>query len=99
MQQLSVALTASDEDKQKICEQQWGAHYPNGPRGFSSWRRTGYPLILPAIGNTISSIPRRFPYGSNTYGINLDNANAAAARYTVDGVYDSMWGRVWWDVG
>lgn len=97
MDQPSIALNSDAYNLQKICEQQWAAHYPNGPRGFSSWRRTGYPLLLPAIGSTASAIPRRFPYGSNTYGTNPDNANAAAARYTVNGEVDSMWGKVWWD--
>lgn len=97
MQQPTVALTGGNDDLQRIYEQQWAAHYPNGPRGYTTWRRTGYPVLLPGPGATHPDIPRRFPYGSKTYGSNPDNTNTAAARYAVNGENDSMWGRVWWD--
>lgn len=84
MQSTSVALAGDADDLKKICEQKWAARYPNGPRGLSNWRRRGYPLLPPAIGSTVSFVPRRFPYGSNTYGTNPDNANATAARYNLN---------------
>src|SRR6478736_4807412 len=97
MQQPGIALTNNADDLQKICEQEWAAHYPNGPRGFNDWRRTGFPNLIPGPASIASSIPRRFPYGGNTYGTNPDNTNAAAERYVVNGEKDSQWGRVWWD--
>jgi hypothetical protein len=97
MQQPVVVVANNGGDLQKICEQEWAAQYPNGPRGFSNWRRTGYPVLIPAVASTSQQIPRRFPYGNNTYGTNPDNTNAAAERYLVNGEKDSQWGRVWWD--
>ena len=97
LQQPAVAFTGGAGDLQRINEQQWAAHYPNGPRGYTTWRRTGYPALLPGPGATQPALPRRFPYGSKTYGTNSTNANAAAERYSVNGEDDSIFGRVWWD--
>jgi len=91
-----VANTGTD-NLQRICEQQWAAQYPNGPRGFSNWRRTGYPDLVPGPASIAPAIPRRFPYGNNTYGTNPNNTNEAAERYMDNGEKDSQWGRVWWD--
>lgn len=97
MQQNNIALAGNADDLQKICEQQWTAHYPNGPRGFSMWRRTGWPALIPGPASLSAAIPRRIPYGGNTYGTNPNNTNEAAERYSVNGEQDSQWGRVWWD--
>ena len=97
MAQPAVALTGTN-NIQKICEQEWVAHYPNGLRGWDVWRRSGYPVLTPAIGSTSQQIPRRIPYGSNEYNTNAQNANAAAAKYTVNGELDSQYGRIWWDM-
>jgi hypothetical protein len=83
-------------DMQKIAIQEWIAWFPNGWQGFNVWRRTGYPVLTPAPGTT-TGIPRRFPYGPNEYNLNPDNVGTAAALYTVGGVADSPWGRVWFD--
>lgn len=97
MQQPAITLTGNADDLQKICEQQWAAQYPNGPKGFAISRRTGYPLLSPGPASLSTSIPRRIPYGGNTYGTNPNNTNDAAERYSVAGEQDSQWGRVWWD--
>lgn len=97
VQQPAIALSGNSDDLQKICEQQWVAQYPNGPRGFCTWRRTGYPLLLPGPASLSTAIPRRIPYGGNTYGTNPNNTNEAAERYLISGEKDSQWGRVWWD--
>jgi hypothetical protein len=82
---------------EKICEQEWIASYPNGLRGWNTWRRTGYPVLQPAPASSSHVIPRRFPYGTNEYGTNTDNVKKAAAQYTINGEPDSQYGRVWWD--
>ncbi|HEY6977411.1 MAG TPA: SusD/RagB family nutrient-binding outer membrane lipoprotein [Chitinophagaceae bacterium] len=92
-----VSLTTGGNVLQKICEQEWAAHYPNGPRGWDVWRRTGYPNLVPAPGSNTPLIPRRVPYGNYEYATNPENANQAAARYMVNGETDSQYGRVWWD--
>lgn len=93
----SIALTNSASDLQKIATQEWLAWYPNGVEGWDVYRRTGYPTLTPAPGTT-GGIPRRVTYGTNDYSYNASNVATAAARYTVGGVPDSQYGRIWWDV-
>lgn len=90
----SVALTSGNELAQ-IATQEWLAWYPNGHEGYNTWRRTGYPALTPAPGTT--AIPRRFPYGSTEFNVNTANVTDAANRYTVSGVNNSQFARVWWD--
>lgn len=87
---------ATGTDMQKIATQEWLAWYPIGWQGYNVWRRTGFPLLTPAPGTT-TGIPRRFPYGPNEYNYNPVNVAAAAALYSVGGVSDSQWGRIWFD--
>jgi len=94
MANASVALTPGTE-MQKIATQEWLAWYPNGLEAWDVYRRTGYPTLTPAPG--LTAIPRRMPYGTNDYSLNPANAQEAANRYTVNGVSDSQYGRVWWD--
>lgn len=91
----SVALTAGTE-LQKICTQEWVSFYPNGLEGWDITRRTGYPALTPAPGTT-TGIPTRMPYGTNDYSYNAANVADAAARYTVSGIADSQFGKIWWD--
>lgn len=94
--QPGVALN-NEEDLKKICEQEWATLYPNGPRGWTVWRRTGFPNLAPATGGSVHNIPVRFPYGSNEYSTNPDNVQATAAGYNVNGEADSQFGSIWWD--
>jgi hypothetical protein len=100
--QPSVMLNGVN-DLQKIAEQRWLSHYPDGNQGWAEWRRTstasnpnGYPALIPAPG-TGKPIPRRMPYGPNDPLYNPTNWDAAATGYTVGGVKDSQDARIWWD--
>lgn len=93
----AVALDGSAADLQKIATQAWLAWFPNGLEGWDVYRRTGFPALTPAPGTT-GGIPRRVTYGTNDYSYNSSNVASAAARYTVNGVPDSQYGRIWWDV-
>jgi hypothetical protein len=86
---------AGPYDLQKIATQEWLAWFPNGLEGWNVWRRTGYPTLTPAPG--LTTIPRRDPYGTNDYAYNSANVTDAAARYTVNGIVDSQYGKIWWD--
>lgn len=90
----SVALAGGNE-LQKIATQEWLAWYPNGLEGWNVYRRTGFPSLTPAPGT--AAIPRRVNYGVNDYSYNAANVADAAARYTVNGIPDSQFGRIWWD--
>ncbi len=91
--QPAVHLSGSG-NLQKICEEEWATHYPNGPRGWTVWRRTGFPDLKPATASTSQTIPERFPYGSNEYSTNAANVQDAASRYKVNGEPDSQYGRL-----
>ncbi|MFI5130971.1 MAG: SusD/RagB family nutrient-binding outer membrane lipoprotein [Chitinophagales bacterium] len=90
-----IALTGAASDLTKIATQEWVAAYPNGLEGYNIYRRTGIPALTPAPGTT--AIPRRAPYGTNDYSYNSANVGPAAAGYTVNGISDSQYGRIWWD--
>ena len=81
---------------QKIAVQEWLAFFPNGLEGWDVYRRTGFPVLTPAPGTNLP-IPRRATYGTNDYSYNAANVTDAAARYTVNGITDSQWGKIWWD--
>jgi hypothetical protein len=83
---------------QKICTQEWAAHYPAGVRGWIDWRRTGYPVLSPAPAGVSTDIPRRYGYGPNEYSYNPANTTAAGAQYSASDGADSQHGRIWWDV-
>jgi hypothetical protein len=80
---------------QRIWVQQWLAFYPNATQGWSNWRRTGYPVLMPSSqsSNPGGQIPRRYTYGTSEYSLNLTQVTAAAASMGGD-TQDT---RVWWD--
>ncbi len=80
----------------KIATQRWLTFFPNGPQGWSEWRRTGFPNIPLAVEplNETGVIPRRFYFASQDYNYNGANVEAAATR--MGGDDDAT--RVWWDI-
>ncbi|MFN5361740.1 MAG: SusD/RagB family nutrient-binding outer membrane lipoprotein, partial [Bacteroidota bacterium] len=79
-------------DLQKIAEQRWLSHFPDGNQGWAEWRRTGFPALSPAPGQS-NPVPRRIPYGPNEPQLNATNYAAAAALYS----NNSQNARIWWD--
>lgn len=93
----NVALVGTPiQIAEKIATQQWVAFYPDGAQGFANWRKTGFPVLTPAPGQS-APIPRRIPYGSDEPNLNPANFSAAASLYTASGVSNSQNARVWWD--
>ncbi|MFM2117153.1 MAG: hypothetical protein RL316_343 [Bacteroidota bacterium] len=78
-----------------IATQQYIAAYPDGLRGWSIWRRTGFPVLTPAPDavNASRQIPRRYTYGTTSYATNTTAVTAAAAA--IGG--DTQDTKVWWD--
>lgn len=100
--QANVDLTAAPgtgANISKIALQQWIAFFPDGVQGWSNWRRTGVPALLPApdATNTPKEIPRRYMYGTTDYSLTKAGVDAAVARILPAGTGDKMNGRVWWD--
>jgi hypothetical protein len=87
---------ATGSTLEKIVNQAWAAWYPNGIQGWNLWRRTNFPTLTPAPGQT-NPIPRRIAHGANEANLNPDNWAAGVAGYTVNGEKDSQWGKMWWD--
>ncbi len=98
----SVALNGTG-DLQKICTQEWLAAFPAGEEGWNTTRRTGFPALTPgpdcATGAGVSqpTIPSRFPYGTNDYTYNTANVAVAAKRYSLGGINDSQYAKIWWN--
>ncbi len=96
--------SATPEQKQeRIITQKWIANWPLGNEAWADYRRTGYPVLLPATaaGNKSGGIvdsklgARRMPYPQNERTTNPDNYNAAVSQY-LNGP-DNMATRLWWD--
>ena len=79
-----------------IATQQYVAYYPDGTQGWSNWKRTNVPALVPAPDATNSPkvIPRRFVYGTTDYSLSKVAVEEAAARITGG---DKMDSKVWWD--
>lgn len=95
MQAGGVTL-ASGDVAAKIGLQRWLSFYPNGSQGWSEWRRTGYPALVPTIYATNSSkqIPVRYAYPSTEPNFNGAAYTAAVGRLTGGDTQDA---KVWWD--
>lgn len=80
---------------EKIATQKWIAMFDQGIQAWFEWRRTGYPLLTPALdGLNDGKIPVRLKYPSDEYARNEVNLNDAVARQGTDNLNT----RVWWDI-
>lgn len=78
---------------QQIGEQEWIALYGQGFEAWTEYRRTGYPMLSPAIDPLgITEIPSRYPYPTDEQTLNSANYKAAASAMGSD----KMTTPVWW---
>ena len=92
--QPSVA-TASLEN---IALQKWIALFGQGTEGWAEGRRTGVPVLTPAVQarTAAKNVARRLAYPSSEQSLN--NASLQAAIANQGGVQNTtINGRVWWD--
>jgi hypothetical protein len=85
-----------DEQMEQIHTQFWLAVFPDAQEAFSSWRRTGYPVLVPNIvpGNsTGGQIFRRMLYPPTEENLNGDEYQKAIARQGAN----TFLTRIWWD--
>ena len=78
----NVALGDPGKNLKQIAIQEYLAYFPDGISGWNTWRRTGWPILLPApdATNFPEVIPRRFRYGSEDYTLSKTGVEAAVAR-------------------
>jgi hypothetical protein len=79
---------------EQIATQKWVALFDQGLQANFEWKRTGFPVLTPAIaGQNNGKIPVRAYYPSDEAGTNPTNLAAAVARQGSDDLNT----RVWWD--
>lgn len=88
-----IGFTAGDALKQ-IGTQKWAALFCQGFEAWTEWRRTGFPVLIPAIDGYINQIPSRLKYESNEVSIN--NINYAAAVSPNGQGPDELVTPIWW---
>ena len=85
-----------DAQMNQIYTQFWVSMFPNATEAFNSYRRTGYPALVPNnyAGNaTGGQIFRRMLYPTTEQNLNSDSYKAAIARQGAD----DLMTRIWWD--
>lgn len=97
-----------ERNLERIITQKWIASFPLGVEGWSEYRRTGYPRLLPAVqdrsGGTVdlNHHARRLTYPVEEYSMNNANLQDAISvlnsETAGDRKGDIMGTRVWWDV-
>ncbi|MCX2486402.1 SusD/RagB family nutrient-binding outer membrane lipoprotein [Pedobacter sp. MR2016-24] len=92
-----LVITGTVEDQKKqIFTEFWKAVFPDAQEAFSSYRRTGYPALVPNnyVGNaTNGQIFRRMLYPLSEQNLNKEGLAAAVARQGPD----TFLTRIWWD--
>lgn len=87
-----VAYSSVEADRlQQIAEQNWLALYTEGIEAWTEWRRTGYPVLSPAIEAVVASIPSRYNYPPIEQSINAESYQAAVTAQGADLLTTDIW--------
>jgi len=91
-----LEVAGSAGNVQKIATQRYIASYPDGLQAWNIWRKTGFPVLVPAPDATSNPkvIPRRYTYAADEYSSNKASVLAAVALIVGGDKQDS---KVWWD--
>jgi hypothetical protein len=80
---------------QKIAEQRYIANFDLGLEAWFEWRRTGFPVLIPAVaGANEGKIPIRVPYPTDEAAT---NPTQLAAGVILLGGADGLNTPVWWN--
>jgi len=94
MAQPSVALKAGNAGLQQIAEQNWLALFCQGIESWNEVRRTGFPVLAPAIDGVLGgAMLARFSFPVIEQSVNAANYKAAV---TTLGGPDLLTTKVWW---
>ncbi len=83
--------TVNDLALQQIGNEKWKAIYTQGIEAWTEQRRTGYPILEPAIDGEFNEIPSRLTYPTIEASINQENYNAAVAAQGADLLTTKLW--------
>jgi hypothetical protein len=82
----------SENALQVIGKEKWLAMFEQGLQSWFEWRRTGYPVLTPAVdGANAGKIPVRVPYPTDDYATNPANVKAAVATQGADDLNTKVW--------
>ena len=88
-----VLYTPADGVK-KIITEKWVHGYLNSWEVWNDWRRTGFPVLTPAVDATDArGIPIRLGYPANENALNGDHYKAAVTNM---GGTDDNYAKMWW---
>lgn len=91
--QATVILSGTKSTALKqIGEQKWLALFGQGLESWIEWKRTQFPVLVPALESNLSSVPYRFPYPTLEQSVNKASYDAAVTA--IGG--DKMTTKVWW---
>lgn len=74
-----------------IGNQKWLALFCQGVEAWTEWRRTGFPILTPAIEGVINVIPQRYSYPSSEQSLNASSYSAAVANQGDDKLSTTLW--------
>lgn len=85
---------------EQIMTQKWVANWTNGTEAFADYRRTGLPDLEAGPLSPQPEVAIRFQYGSDEYGFNTENVNAALDNLEITPFSgnlgaDSQWSKPW----
>ncbi|SDE61768.1 SusD/RagB family nutrient-binding outer membrane lipoprotein [Cellulophaga baltica] len=94
--QEKVAYAGTDDERlAKIALQKWISLFYTGFEGWSDWRRTNMPEVIPGLDAANDGlVPVRFQYPNDVKSTNSENYNAAVQRMGADNINTKLW----WDV-
>lgn len=72
----------------QIAYQMWASMFMQGMEGWTEWRRTQVPTLVPGIHATFNTIPERLPYADDELVLNKANIDAAIAAQHFNGSTD-----------
>lgn len=76
---------------QQIAEQNWLGLYCQGVESWIEWKRTGFPVLEPAIEAVEDEIPSRYKYPAIEGSVNTDSYNAAVSAQGADLLTTQIW--------
>ncbi len=76
---------------EQIYNQKWLSLYCQGVEAWTEYRRTGYPVLSPAIDGRYDEVPSRYTYPSSESTLNGTNYSAAVANQGADLLTTKLW--------